>query len=197
MSSMEREGPALEVLTRRLAETPADFLLAPRISGGKVNVSAVLGDLFLRYGIAQLTGEPEGPLSAEHRVTVANRLSVILLFCWLLVDPWFATVPLEKDALIQLMGQGLIELADQTPARRFVADPDRREELVRFLLARLGFRPQGETVAQAQDRLTSLSAAERARVMAAAKVAEERARKVREALAQKAAAESADKWSRE
>jgi len=50
---------------------------------------------------------------------------------------------------------------------------------------------------QAQDRLTSLSATERARVMKAAKTAEQRARKLREALVAKAAAESADKWTRE
>jgi hypothetical protein len=198
VSGMEREGPTLEVLTRRLAETPEDFLLPPRLSGaGKIHVSAVVCDLLQMYGVPFLTTDPEGPLSSEHRTTVTNRLSVILLFCWLLVDPWFATAKLEKDALIRLLSEDYIEPADQTPSRKFVADPDRREELVRFVLARLGFRPQGETIAQAQDRLTSLSAAERARVMSAAKVAEERARTIREALTRKAAAESADKWSRE
>jgi hypothetical protein len=80
---------------------------------------------------------------------------------------------------------------------KFVTDPERREELARFSLARLGFRPQGETRAQAEDRLSSLSAAERARVLTAARAAEERARAVREALARKAAEESADKYTRE
>ena len=81
--------------------------------------------------------------------------------------------------------------------RGIVTDPDRREELARLALARLGFRPAGETVAQAQDRLTTLNSAERARVMKAAQVAEQRARQIREALARKAAEESADKWTRE
>ena len=80
---------------------------------------------------------------------------------------------------------------------KFVTDVERREELARFALARLGFRPQTETRAQAEDRLSSLSAAERARVLSAARVAEERARAVREALARKAAEESADKYTRE
>jgi hypothetical protein len=65
------------------------------------------------------------------------------------------------------------------------------------LLSHLGLRPQGETLAQAQDRLTVLSTTERKKVLAAAVAAEERARKIREALAKKAAEESADKWTRE
>ena len=85
----------------------------------------------------------------------------------------------------------------QVAARRFVSDPDRREELARVALARLGYRPAGETLAQAQDRLTTLNSAERARVMNASRAAEERARQIREALAKKAAEESADKWTRE
>ena len=64
-------------------------------------------------------------------------------------------------------------------------------------LARLGFRPAGETLAQAQDRLTTLNSAERARVMKVAQAAEQRARQIREALTRKAAEESADKWTRE
>ena len=57
--------------------------------------------------------------------------------------------------------------------------------------------PAGETLAQAQDRLTTLNSAERARVMKAAQAAEQRARQIREELARKAAEESADKWTRE
>jgi hypothetical protein len=45
--------------------------------------------------------------------------------------------------------------------------------------------------------LITLNSTERARVMKAARVAEERARQVREALIRKAAEESADKWTRE
>jgi hypothetical protein len=82
-------------------------------------------------------------------------------------------------------------------AKKFVTDPDRREELARVALARLGFRPAGETLAQAQDRLTTLNSAERARVMKAAQIAEQRARQIREELVRKAAEESADKWTRE
>src|SRR5437764_887594 len=84
-----------------------------------------------------------------------------------------------------------------TPARKFIEDPDRREELVRVSLAAIGCRPAGESEAQAEDRLTSLSSGERQRVVEASRAAELRARKIREELRKKAAEESADKWTRE
>ena len=90
-----------------------------------------------------------------------------------------------------LSGAALLQrLAEKTPSRRVV----RRQPVA---LARLGLRPAGETIAQAQDRLTTLSSAERQRVMRAARAAEERARAIREALVRKAAQESADKYTRD
>ena len=135
---------------------------------------------------------PEGDSRRER-----NRLSVALLLAWVLADPWFVVTSPPPGALFELLGEGARELAGVTPAGKFVAEPERREELVRYALARLGLRPAGETEAQAQDRLTTLSSAERVRVLTAAKAAEERARAIREALVRKAAEESADKWTRE
>lgn len=43
---MNREGPPIESLTRRLAETPAEFLAEPRLGkSGEVHVAAVIADL--------------------------------------------------------------------------------------------------------------------------------------------------------
>jgi hypothetical protein len=65
------------------------------------------------------------------------------------------------------------------------------------VLARLDCRPEGETIAQATDRLSGLSGTERRRLLEASRASEQRARAIREALAKKAAEESADKWTRE
>jgi len=194
---MQAEGPLLEILTRRLAETPEDFLAEPRIgSAGRVHVAAVVGDLMRGLGagvdVAALSAL-EGKDAKQDR----NRLSVTLLLCWLLADDWFRQNKVAAQALLELMSQGSAQLSAQVASRKFVTDPDRREELARYSLARLGFRPAGESVAQAQDRLTSLSSAERARVLQASRAAEARARAIREALARKAAQESADKMTRE
>ena len=194
---MEREGPFLESLTRRLAETPEDFLAEPRIGQtGRVQTVAVVADLLQLLG-----SSAEGPELRRFAGVDArrdrNRLSITLLLCWLLADEWFRQARPVAGEVIRVLDTEAAELAGRVAVRKFVTDPDRREELARLALARLGFRPAGESLAQAQDRLTTLNSAERARVMQAARVAEERARRIREALAKKAAEESADKWTRE
>jgi len=194
---MEREGPVLETLTRRLAETPGDFLEAPRIGEtGRVHTAAVVNDLLRRFGTLAETADLvrfRGANASRDR----NALSITQVVCWLLADEWFVHATPQPAILLYLLGDQARELAEQSAAGKFVTDPDRREELARLALARLGYRPAGETPAQAQDRLTTLSSAERARVMRAAREAEERARAIREALARKAAQEAADKWGRE
>jgi hypothetical protein len=77
---------------------------------------------------------------------------------------------------------------------KFVHDADRREEWVRQCLAQLGLRPQGESAAQAADRLTMLDSSERDRVLRATATAERRAREIREAMALKKAQESASRY---
>ena len=76
-------------------------------------------------------------------------------------------------------------------------DPDRREELARLCLKDLGLRPAGESLAQAQDRLNTLSSVERQRVIGAARQAEERTRAIRAEMARKARAEADSKAMRE
>src|SRR6185312_5297906 len=194
---MQLEGPILESLLRRLAETPEDFLAEPRIGQtGRAHVAAVVGDLLRAFG-ASPGANQLAPFAGADPRRDRNRLSIALLLCWLLSEDWFRQAKLDSGKVLQLLEAEASELAGQVAARKFVTDPDRREELARLALARLGFRPAGETVAQAQDRLTTLNSAERARVMKAAQVAEQRARQIREALARKAAEESADKWTRE
>jgi hypothetical protein len=192
-----REGPPLEPLLRRLAETPPDFLAEPRIGKqGRVHVPAVVGDLCDRLG-RPVAAEALAPFAGADARKDRNRLGIALLHAWLLAAPELAASAREAEGLPALLAEAARELAPHTPAPRFVEDPERREELVRHTLARLGLHPAGETATQAQDRLQSLSAAERARVLAASRAAEARAREIRAALARKAAEESADKWTRE
>jgi hypothetical protein len=194
---MKQSGPPLELLLHRIADTPADFLAEPRL-GKKdgVEVAAVVADLCRSLGTRPDTRDLVR-LHAKLTDADRNRLAVALIASWLLFDPWFRDQAPSLESLLSVLVDGAEELGRETPARKFVEDPERREELARFVLARLGYRPAGESVAQAEDRLTGLSAAERTRVLKAARAAEERAKAIREALARKAAQESADKWSRE
>ncbi|MES2445241.1 MAG: hypothetical protein V4574_20645 [Pseudomonadota bacterium] len=193
---MDQIGPPLERLTHRLAETPGEFLGEPRVGGrGEVAVAALVNDLLHGFGgaadpalLARFDGS--GP-------TDRNRLMLAAVTVWLLSDEWPARVPASRESVIGLLDATVAALAQTAPADRYVGDPERREELARTALAALGCRPEGESAAQASDRLSAVSGTERARLLRASRDAEERARAVREALIRKAAEESADKWSRE
>ncbi|MGZ5198837.1 MAG: hypothetical protein ACXWC4_03625 [Telluria sp.] len=194
---MIRPGPDLETLTRRLADTPPDFLDEPRLAGsGRVRVPALINDLAGMHG-GCATLEVLETFTGQSARSDRNRLAVALIGAWLLADPWFLAQRLDPRALVQLLAEVAAEMAAATPAHRFVADAERREELVRTMLDRFGYRPAGETAAQAADRLAAISAVERRRLLEASRAAEQRAREIREALARKVADESADKWTRE
>ena len=193
---MIQEGPTLEHLLRRLAETPSDFLAEPRTTSGRgiIHVPAVVADL--------LAFHDAGPgdfrsFTPDDSAPSIRRAGVALLLCWLLADAELIARKIPATALATLLTEGASELASQNGAAKYRDDPERREEFVRFALARLDLRPAGESVTQAQDRLTALSSIERNRVLAASRAAEERSRAIREALARKAAQESADKYTRE
>jgi hypothetical protein len=194
---VHEEGPLLEALTRRLAECPAEFLAEPLIgTAGSVHVAAVVSDLLRDLGGPPLTAEgAQAYQTADRRQR--NRLRVVLVASWLLHDPWFRSRQRFDAAARSFLALGLTDLAKLIEAPQLVADPDRREELARLCLQALGLRPAGETVEQAQDRLTTLSSAERQRVIREAQAAERRAREVREAMARRAAAEAAARYSPE
>jgi len=194
---MERIGPELPRLTRRLAQTPSDFLDEPKIGkSGRLVVAALVNDLLRRFG--RYAHDAELATFAGNNVKQdRNRLQLIAIATWLLADDWFIEANISGDAVLSLLAQNLTEIANVTRADKFINDPERREEFVRVILARLQFRPEGESKAQAIDRLSTLSSIERRRLLAESREAEKRARQIREALARKAAEESADKWTRE
>lgn len=194
---MHQPGPELETLLRRLADTPQEFLDEPRIgAAGQVFVPAVINDLLARISsraaLPQLERFRGKDLAADR-----NRLMVALLIAWLLADEWFGGKGLAQADLLRVLHETAAELAAGAGAQKFVIDADRREELARLTLARLGLRPAGETAEQATDRLSAISAAERRRLLEASRSAEARASAIRAALVRKQAEASADKWTRE
>lgn len=179
---MKVEGPALQEMTRRVSECPAEFLEEPRIGeSGTIHVDALVADLLRDVGGAT----PDTGQLARFRADKSaerNRLAATAIACWLFHDDWFLERPEHAPAIFRFLADDVTELAAVVKASSLVSDPDRREELVRLALKTLGLRPAGESEAQAQDRLTTLSTVERRRVIAAARAAEERARAVREAM---------------
>lgn len=191
---MTAEGPPLELLLRRLAETPPDFLTAPVIgNAGAVHTAAVVNDLLRMHGASDV----ESRIAELTASRDANRLRLALVLSWLMADETMIMLRRPPGEVLDAVLSGSAELGGFVQAQKAVENSERREEVVRTALDQLSLRPLGENESFARDRLTTLSTAERTRVLAASREAEARARKIREALAKKAAEESADKWSRE
>jgi len=193
----DQDLPKLEALTHRLSECPGEFLLEP-VQGkrGAVHVDAVVSDLLLDLGGKALddqTARRFTPSAEESR----NALRLTLVGCWLGSDPWFLEAGIYAVGMLRWLTEDLPGRAAVVDAERFVTDPERREELARSLLATLGLTPLGESREQAADRLTALDSVERARVIRETRAAEEKARKLREAMAAKRAREAAAKAMRE
>jgi hypothetical protein len=193
---MTHEIP-LEPLLRRLAETPFEFLGEPKIGPlGDVFVAALVHDLLVGLGLGCDIAFLK-PFGADVKPQRRNAHKLVMISVWLLSDPRFADMPLSSSALRDLLTDLIPAMAAQGRADKYVEDSERREELVRAVLNGLNCLPEGETHAQATDRLSRISSTQRQRLLAASRAAEERARDIREALARKAAQESADKWTRE
>lgn len=194
---MNHIGPPLEPLMRRLAETPAEFLGEPQIGPrGNVRVAALVHDVVRQLG---LKPDPDllAHFGAQAGADQRNAQKLAMIALWLLTDKAFLPLQMEQGPLSHLLRQSLAELSRQSAADNYVRDDQRREELARTVLACLGYRPEAESAQQASDRLSRISSTQRAHLVKASRAAEERARAVREALARKAAQESADKWTRE
>lgn len=196
---MNQEGPPLDRLTRRLAETPGVFLAEPRIGQrGEVDLGAVACDLLGAIG-----GEIPGHQTANRLRPTSNAgrnlARLALICCWLLYDDWFLQRPGYATPILALLSDGLGAHAALIDAERFVADAERREELVRLVLGRLDLRPAGETPHQAADRLQALDSVERDRVLRAARAREEeeRARRLKKEMEEQQAREAAAKANRE
>lgn len=195
--------PSLPLLTRRLAACPPDFLEPPPWGGaGSLNVAALVYDTLDFMGappaestvLAPFLGPAE---KTEKPSTAQDRLRLTALACWLLNDSFFRDRPDLAPAAAEFLRSGWGDLPSVLTARDAVAVPERREELARRLLKALDLRPEGETPAQAEDRLGALDSVELRRVMEASRQAQERAKSVLEAMRKKAAQEAAAQYGRE
>lgn len=194
---MTNEGPSLESLTHWLAACPAECYQWPiaKTDGlaPTLNVLALACDQLRDLGAVeqrQALRKRVPQLSERHQRLVAITI-------WLLRDPSLAVRRDAAPAIVAWWLDDLRELAECVRPESMVTDPDRREELVRRCLQIFDWRPAGETPAQAADRLNTLDSIERLRINRETLAAEERARKVREAMARQRAQEAAARYSPE
>lgn len=171
-------------LTRRLADTPTDFL------ADEVVLPAVVSDVLLMAGGTALNA----PAAAGFETDAPRWRQLMLVTCWLVADP--ALLACGPVVLSEwLHSRDLETLSRLVNPLSFVRDPDRREELARVTLRALSLSPAGETPAQATDRLSTVDTVKRHEVLLAAKAAEERAAAVRKAMEEERAREAAARYS--
>jgi hypothetical protein len=171
-------------LTRRLADTPTDFLTDSAVA------PAVVSDVLLMAGGAALKAEEAAQFETED----PRRRQLILVTCWLVADP--ALLACGPAPLAEwLRAKDLTTLSQLVSPLNFVRDPDRREELARVTLRALSLTPSGETAERAADRLSTVDSIKRHEILMAAKAAEERAAEVRKAMEEERAREAAARYS--
>ncbi len=186
---MTQAGPQLDRLLHRLADCPSDFLLSP----SEIHVIALACDHFRALGLAV-----PGPLQSRSREFTGESQRIVPIVLWLLRDDWFVARPELGEATWRLLqSDSLTQLAKLVAPEAVVNDSDRREELVRLCLKGLDLLPEGESAAQAADRLTTLDSVERERVIRQTRQAEARAKELRAAMARQRAEEAAARYSPE
>lgn len=189
-----RTGPLIDDLTHFLAECPPEFLADPATpSTSGIRVDAVVFDTLLLLGGTTSHKSMRVFEPGEQR-NAANRIALVM--CWLVSHPWFRDqdlADLTHKALAELPG----EIAPLLKPERLVTDPDRREELARLVLRRLGVVPKGESETHAADRLKSISSVERKRLLDETRAQVEHAQRLRKAMAEKQAREAAARYTGE
>lgn len=189
----------LAELLRWMAEMPPPFRGLPEgFPGGVVRVRAVVADLFESYFGGR---PPSQTLDAFDPRNLGqpelNRLRLILAATHLLWHKAFRELAPSPALFERFLIQEIPTLSGVVAVEHLDQQEERREELIRRALAIFGCRLPSESSSEAEDRLRQVDSIERRRVMLAAAEREKRARKVREAMAKKAAEEAAAKVSRE
>ncbi len=193
---MQAPGPQLETLLRRLSECPPEFLEACHGPNGAQIIAAILCDHF-RVVQSLDNSRFVSYLRSSNNPTAGDQRTweLLSIAAWLLHDEWFKARPeLFTAAWEWLQSDQLPTMAQVLNPEKCITDPDRREELARHCLSALGLHPAGETIEQAHDRQMTLDSVERQRIVSATAAAERRAREVRQAMALKAAQESASRY---
>jgi hypothetical protein len=190
-SSMQTmEGPGMNELHHRLTEFPQEWLdqTAPDC------FPAIIHDVLLSR-CNELKASDLAPF--ERPVNQCDWYRLSLQIGYFIADDSFSRHLFSLASLTDLLENTAMELASAGSPEIYINDVDRREEFIRVVLNSIGLRPKGESQNQSEDRLQAVSSRERVKVLKATRAAEERARKIREALAKQKAQEAADKMMRE
>lgn len=126
-----------------------------------------------------------------------NHWRAIHISIWLLSHPNFINSPLIEDKLCNFWLEELSEASLYVKYKEWINDDERAEEMVRLLLHCCEIIPNGENFDEAADKLSSLSSAERNKVLKESYKAHERIMQIKKEMAEQKAREAANTYGRE
>lgn len=126
-----------------------------------------------------------------------NHWRAIHISTWLLSHKSFSSTHKLEDKLNLFWFKDLSRASEYVNFMQWINDEERAEEMVRLLLNRCDIIPTGEEPDEADDKLASLSSAERHKVLTQSYEAHERIMKIKREMAEKKAREAANTYGRE
>lgn len=192
-----REQKELYALLRHLKNCPNDFLEPGQQAGAKPVTEALVYDLF-RNVMGNLTASKDTlpDIISSLWAKDENVYKSINIGVWFLTQPLF-TQPSRVDGIRIFLFDRLPQLCQYVKYQQWIDDEDRAEEFVREALQCCNLFVDGETLAEAQDKLEGLSTIKRQRVLEETNESTERMRAIRQAMAEKKAREAANVYGRE
>lgn len=126
-----------------------------------------------------------------------NHWRAIHISIWLLSHQNFINSAFIEDKLYNFWFEELSEASLYVKFKEWISDDERAEEMVRLLLHCCEIIPDGENQDEAADKLSSLSSADRQKVLKQSYEAHERIMNIKREMAEKKAREAANTYGRE
>ncbi|MBU1108760.1 MAG: hypothetical protein KKB51_18940 [Candidatus Riflebacteria bacterium] len=185
--------PTISELIHHIKRCPPEFLAPPVINGkGEVHTEALANDV-IRMLSADLTAAKALTLTPDKRSPA--ELILIQICCWILTHTFFKEI--DNRWLNDFLRTQLSAIAPLIKSELWIQDEERAEELARMILKCSGYIPAGETRDESLDRFDSVNTIKRLKVIEESKAAIERAKELRQKMAEKKAREAANVYSRE
>lgn len=162
-----------------------------------LNSTALICDTYRIVSNDFLRTEFNIPTNTDLNLIKDNHWLAIHISAWLLSHQDFKNKPLIADKLYDFWFEELREAAAYVKFNEWINDDERAEEMVRLLLNCCEIIPNGENYDEAADKLSSLSSADRHKVLKQSYEAHERIMAIKREMAEKKAREAANTYGRE
>ncbi|MBN1185729.1 MAG: hypothetical protein JXB49_25835 [Bacteroidales bacterium] len=185
-------------LLYHLKRCPEEFLQKPGPAlGKKLQTEVLVKDRYRKILGDFCVADDKLPSLKDIGSLSENHQLSIQVGCWLVSHPSFDFKPNLMIQVHKFLFMDLKEVCMFVKHREWVEDDDRAEEFIRLLLKRCEILPEGETEAQALDRLDALDTIKRQEVFKESNASMERIREIRRKMAEQKAREAANVYGRE